>query len=65
MLGERHLLKVVRYTPFPGFEMTLYLILFRMLWRSVISPWLFAPPPENAVDEKKQKKLDRKMRRAH
>lgn len=37
-----------------------------MLWKSVISPWLFAPAPEqnDEMDEKKQKKLDRKMRRA-
>ena len=37
----------------------------RMLWFSVISPWLFAPAPEEKIDEKKQKKLDRKMRRAN
>jgi len=37
----------------------------RMLWGSVIAPWLFAPAPEESVDEKKQKKLDRKLRRAH
>merc|ERR1711953_459793 len=36
-----------------------------MAWTSIISPWLFAPPPEtDEMDEKKQKKLDRKMRRA-
>ncbi len=36
-----------------------------MAWKSIISPWLFAPPPEqDEVDEKKQRKLDRKMRRA-
>jgi hypothetical protein len=38
---------------------------FWMLWRSVISPWLFAPREETdeADDSKKQKKLERKMRR--
>lgn len=39
---------------------------FWMLWKNVISPWLFAPAPEETeLDEKKQKKLDRKMRRAN
>ena len=38
---------------------------FFMLWKNVISPWLFAPAPEEEeMDEKKQRKLDRKMRRA-
>jgi hypothetical protein len=37
---------------------------FWMAWRSIISPWLFAPAPvEDEMDDKKQKKLDRKMRR--
>ncbi len=41
---------------------------FWMLWRTVISPWLFAPAPEDdpavaAADAKKQKKMERKMRR--
>ncbi len=37
---------------------------FLMAWRSIISPWLFAPAPEeDEMDAKKQKKLDRKMRR--
>lgn len=36
-----------------------------MAWTSIISPWLFAPAPEEEeIDEKKQRKLDRKMRRA-
>lgn len=36
-----------------------------MAWKSIISPWLFAPAPEEEeIDEKKQRKLDRKMRRA-
>lgn len=38
---------------------------FWMLWKSVISPWLFAPAPEpDEADDKKQRKLERKMRRA-
>jgi len=32
-----------------------------MLWVNILAPWIFAPPPE--VDEKKTKKLDRRMRR--
>jgi len=37
---------------------------FWMAWVSVISPWLFAQPPEETeADLKKQKKMDRKMRR--
>ena len=37
---------------------------FMMAWRSVISPWLFAPAPEETeMDAKRQKKMDRKMRR--
>ena len=35
----------------------------QMLWTNIISPWIFAPPPEENIDEKKQKKLDRKMKR--
>ena len=35
----------------------------QMLWSNVISPWIFAPPPEENIDEKKQKKLERKMKR--
>jgi len=38
--------------------------LFWMAWKSIIAPWLFAPAPEKEeIDEKKQKKLDRKMKR--
>jgi hypothetical protein len=35
----------------------------RMAWKNFISPWIFAPPAEEEVDEKKQKKMERKMRR--
>ncbi|XP_002736264.1 transmembrane protein 208-like [Saccoglossus kowalevskii] len=31
------------------------------IWRNFLSPWLFAPAPE--IDEKKQKKMERKMKR--
>ncbi|XP_033755458.1 transmembrane protein 208-like [Pecten maximus] len=34
---------------------------FYMLWVNILAPWIFAPPPE--VDEKKTKKMERKMRR--
>jgi hypothetical protein len=34
-----------------------------MAWTNFISPWLFAPAPEEEVDEKKQKKMERKMKR--
>ena len=40
--------------------------LFWMAWKSIIAPWLFAPAPapeEEEIDEKKQRKHDRKMRR--
>ena len=38
--------------------------LFWMTWKSIIAPWLFAPAPEEEeIDEKKQRKHDRKMRR--
>lgn len=38
--------------------------LFWMAWKSIIAPWLFAPAPEEEeIDEKKQRKLDRKMKR--
>ncbi len=37
---------------------------FFMAWRSIISPWLFAPAPEqDEMDEKKQRKMERKMKR--
>lgn len=33
-------------------------------WSQIIAPWIFAPPDEDpSIDEKKQKKLDRKARR--
>ena len=39
---------------------------FWMLWKNIISPWLFAPAPEETeLDEKKQRKLERKMKRAN
>ncbi|XP_054715845.1 transmembrane protein 208-like [Uloborus diversus] len=34
---------------------------FYLLWVNILAPWIFAPAPE--VDEKKQKKLERKARR--
>ena len=34
---------------------------FYLLWVNFLGPWFFAPPPE--VDEKKQKKMERKMKR--
>ncbi|XP_071084550.1 transmembrane protein 208-like [Haliotis cracherodii] len=36
---------------------------FYMLWVNILSPWFFEAPPE--VDEKKQKKMERKMKRHH
>ena len=36
-----------------------------MAWKSIISPWLFAPPPEeDEMDLKKKLKMERKMKRA-
>jgi hypothetical protein len=33
-------------------------------WSKILAPWFFAPAPEtSAADEKKAKKLDRRMRR--
>ncbi|XP_072013872.1 transmembrane protein 208-like [Amphiura filiformis] len=32
---------------------------FYLLWVNILSPWIFAPAPE--VDEKKQRKMERKM----
>jgi hypothetical protein len=32
-----------------------------MLWVNILAPWFFAPPAE--VDEKKAKKMERKMKR--
>ncbi|XP_062621495.1 transmembrane protein 208-like [Saccostrea cucullata] len=34
---------------------------FYMLWVNILAPWIFAPAPE--VDEKKQKKMERRMKR--
>ncbi|XP_038077036.1 transmembrane protein 208-like [Patiria miniata] len=34
---------------------------FYLLWTTLLAPWFFAPAPE--VDEKKQKKMERKMQR--
>ena len=34
-----------------------------MLWGSIIQPWLNQKKEEPEVDEKKQKKLDRKMKK--
>ncbi|KAK2155754.1 hypothetical protein LSH36_232g02011 [Paralvinella palmiformis] len=31
-----------------------------MLWTNILAPWIFAEPPE--VDEKKMKKMERKMK---
>jgi len=37
---------------------------FYYAWTKLIAPWVFAPAPEpSATDEKKQRKLDRRMRR--
>ncbi|XP_054748718.1 transmembrane protein 208-like [Lytechinus pictus] len=34
---------------------------FYLLWVNILSPWIFAPAPE--VDEKKQKKMERRQNR--
>lgn len=34
-----------------------------LLWVNILGPWFFAPSPEEEVSEKKQKKMERKMRR--
>ncbi|WAR12389.1 TM208-like protein [Mya arenaria] len=34
---------------------------FYILWVNILSPWIFAEAPE--VDDKKQKKMERKMKR--
>ncbi|XP_022668342.1 transmembrane protein 208-like [Varroa jacobsoni] len=37
---------------------------FYLLWIKILGPWFFAPPgEEEELSEKKQRKLDRKMRR--
>ncbi|XP_031552491.1 transmembrane protein 208-like isoform X2 [Actinia tenebrosa] len=35
-----------------------------MLWTYILGPWFFAEAPEEEVDAKKQKKMERKMKRA-
>ncbi|KAH8857440.1 Transmembrane protein 208 [Schistosoma japonicum] len=37
--------------------------LFYVLWVNILSPWIFDPNQEVQVNEKKQKKMERKMRR--
>ena len=38
---------------------------FLMLWTNVIAPWIFQPAPEeDEISDKKQKKMDRKMKRS-
>jgi len=44
------------------FWLIIPIIAFYRLWVGYIAPWIFQEAPE--VDEKKQKKLDRRMRRA-
>ncbi|CAL1532759.1 unnamed protein product [Lymnaea stagnalis] len=36
---------------------------FYMLWVNILGPWFFAPAEEKKVDDKKQKKMERKMKR--
>lgn len=36
---------------------------FYILWVNILSPYFFQEAPPQEVDEKKQKKLERKMRR--
>ncbi|XP_015774039.1 PREDICTED: transmembrane protein 208-like [Acropora digitifera] len=35
-----------------------------LLWVYILAPWIFAPADETPVDKKKQKKMERKMKRA-
>lgn len=35
-----------------------------LLWVYILAPWIFAQPDETVVDPKKQKKMERKMKRA-
>ena len=35
-----------------------------LLWTTVLAPWIFQPAEEDPNADKKQKKLDRKMKRA-
>ena len=37
---------------------------FYLLWVNILGPWFFQPAPDEAVNEKKQKKLERRMKRA-
>ncbi|RUS69138.1 hypothetical protein EGW08_023099, partial [Elysia chlorotica] len=34
-----------------------------MLWVNILGPWFMSPSPEEEVDEKKQRKMERKMKR--
>lgn len=36
---------------------------FYMLWTYILAPWIFAEAPEQELDPKAQKKLERKMKR--
>ncbi|XP_070575465.1 transmembrane protein 208-like [Ptychodera flava] len=36
---------------------------FYYIWTNFLAPWIFAPAPE--IDEKKQRKMERKMKRGH
>jgi len=38
---------------------------FYLLWVNILGPWFFQPEQPQEVDEKKQKKLERKMKRIH
>ncbi|EDO41555.1 predicted protein [Nematostella vectensis] len=35
-----------------------------ILWVNILGPWIFAEPPESDMDPKKQRKMERKMKRA-
>lgn len=35
-----------------------------LLWVYILAPWIFAHPDETEIDPKKQKKMERKMKRA-
>ncbi|KAH9494622.1 hypothetical protein Btru_019732 [Bulinus truncatus] len=37
--------------------------IFHILWVNFLGPWFFAPAEEQVVDDKKQKKMERKMKR--
>ncbi|CAD6244914.1 GSCOCG00013529001-RA-CDS [Cotesia congregata] len=38
---------------------------FYLAWTLILAPWFFAAPQEQEVDEKKQRKMERKMARRH